>query len=330
MVLKNGVVGGLRLVFRSWGLVLVLLVVNLAAASLLTVPLFDLIRADLKDRDAASTMMYGFDHAWWSRWSGSQKGFTASFGPEIFGSGFALKNWDLALHGELPAPIFPSPSSDEEAEGLGGLIVGVGLLYLLLQTFLAGGILAVYRAPQGSWTVRGVLHGSGFYFGRFFRIALIALLADGLLFTFNRPLAEFVQRRAMEATSERTALAAVFLRQAFLVLLLLFVNMVSCYAKVITVLEERTSAVLAFLSALAFCFRHVFRTVGHYALILLLGFLALFLWSSLDSSLAVTGYKTQLVALLLGEALIASRLALRLGLLGGQMEIYRRSTAPAP
>ncbi|HWX23848.1 MAG TPA: hypothetical protein VN083_02350 [Vicinamibacteria bacterium] len=329
MILKGGVVGGLRAVFRSWGLLGLLLSVNLAVASLLAIPLWGVLRHDLSHRDAASSMMYGFDHAWWSRWSEGQTGATASFGPEILGIGFVLRNWDLVLKGEVPARIFPKPDSPSEGEGqLESAIAGLGLAYLLVQTFLAGGILSIFRAPQGSWTVRGLLHGSGFYFGRFFRLALLVLLVDYGLFALNVPAAHFAASRAREAVSEVAAIAWVFGRQACFVLALLFVHMVSCYAKVITVLEERTSAILAFVSSFAFCLARLVRTTGHYALIASMGVVLLGLWAFVDGEISVTGYKTQVVAFLLGQALIVSRLVLRLGLLGGQMEIYRQSTSP--
>ena len=44
------------------------------------------------------------------------------------------------------------------------------------------------RAAGASWTVRGLLHGSGFYFGRFLRLALLALLVDGARLRAQRAL----------------------------------------------------------------------------------------------------------------------------------------------
>ncbi|MFI5170140.1 MAG: hypothetical protein ACHQM7_07230, partial [Vicinamibacterales bacterium] len=70
--------GSLRDGFRSlrfnWGLVVIVLVTNLALALVLAVPLAFQLDAELAHKGAASAMMYGFDHDWWSLWSERQQG----------------------------------------------------------------------------------------------------------------------------------------------------------------------------------------------------------------------------------------------------------------
>jgi hypothetical protein len=324
---------GLKATARSWGLVALLLAVNVAVAALLAVPLAVTLETDLAKTDSASGMLYGADYPWWSRWLDSHGGYEASFSPDILGAGFAFKNVDLLLEGWLPASLLVASDRDAaEAEanpGPGALILGVGVLYLLVQTFLLGGVLGVFRGQQGSWTARGLLHGSGFYFGRLFRVALIALAVDWILFLLNAPLARWADKRALEAVSETTALAWSFSRHALLLLAVLCVNMISCYAKVIVVLEERSSAVLAFLSSLAFCLGNLARTLGHYLAVALLGVLLLGAFVTIEGLFITTGYKTQLVALALAQGLVFGRIGLRLALLAGQMALYRGATRDA-
>lgn len=319
---------GFRAAGRSWGLAVVLLVVNVGTAALLAVPLAARLEADLTGTDSGQAMLYGFDYSWWSEWSDRQKGWTASFGPDIVGRGFAFKNVDLLLRGALPAGLAsapPEPVGDNPPAPLvDPVILGLGVLYLVVQTFLSGGLLSVLRNASGSWTVRGLLHGSGFYFGRMARLALLVLLADLLLFKLNAPLAGWADRRARESISESTAMAWLLGRHALLLLAVLWVHMASGYAKAITVVEERGSAVLAFLSSLAFCLRHFLRTFGHYLAVAAGGVVLLVVWSALDGRWETVGYKTQLVTFALFQALIFGRLMLRLGLLGGQIALYRR------
>ena len=117
-------------------------------------------------------------------------------------------------------------------------------------------------------------------------------------------------------------------RHALLLLALLFVNLVSGYAKAIVVVEERSSAVLAFLSALSFCVRNVVRTFGHYLAVALLGLVLIAGWRLLDGAYATTGYKTQLLTFALFQAFMLARLGLRVMLMGGQLALYRRLAAP--
>jgi hypothetical protein len=320
-------VQGWLLLRRSFGLAVLLLVVNLATALMLAAPLAGILRQDLHHKQASETMMYGFDFPWWSQWSDGQSGWTRSFGPEIFGVGFAFRNLELLLKGVVPGNLFARPAA-EGPPAVDPLILGVGLAYLLVQTFLAGGILSALRGVQGTWTVRGLLHGAGFYFGRFVRVALLALGAAWLVFALNTPLAGWADARARESVSETAAMAWLIGRHVLLLLALLFVSLVSGYAKAIVVVEERSSALLAFVSALSFCMRNGLRTFGHYLVVVLLGLLLLAGWRLLDGAYPTTGYKTQLVTFALFQLFVLARVALRVMLMGGQLALYRRLAAP--
>jgi hypothetical protein len=91
------------------------------------------------------------------------------------------------------------------------------------------------------------------------------------------------------------------------------------------VLEERTSAVMAAFSSLVFCLRHLGAVALQAAAIGLAGLLLVALWAGLDSLWPTTGYKTQIVTLLLAEALMLGRIGLRLALQGSQIALVRRA-----
>jgi hypothetical protein len=330
------VLQGFRRLAGCPGLVPLLLFVNLASAALLAVPLARTLESDLEHKDAAREMLHGFDFPWWSRWSDDQRGWTASFAPDTFGGGLAFKNVDLLLRGYLPAGLFvqrePEAADDgprEKGHGVDPVILGLGAAYLVLQTFLAGGVLATLRGSQGGWTLRGLVHGSGFYFGRFLRLGALVLLLDFVLFGLNAPLARWADHNAREAVSETTAHLWLLGRHAALLLALLWVNMISGYAKAIVVLEERKSAALALLSAFAFVLARPLRTFGHYLALAAMGAALLALWSVLDGLWAASGYGAQLATLLLAQAVLAGRIALRLALWAGQLALLR-PFAPAP
>jgi len=201
-------------------------------------------------------------------------------------------------------------------------VLGLGALYLLLQVFLGGGILGVFRAPRAGLNARGLVHGAGFYFGRLLRVSLIALAAAGALFAANALVARRVDPLAAEAVSGRTAIVLVLGRHALLLLGLMLVHMVSSYAKVLVVCEERISAGLAVLSSLGFCARNLLSALGQYAVVLAGGVVFLVAFGALDASFAVVGWRTQLVALVLFELFVGARIALRLGLLASQVELH--------
>jgi hypothetical protein len=281
-------------------------------------------------------MMHGFDFPWWSQWWDAQHGWTASFAPDIFGVGFAFKNVDLLLRGYLPAGLFvfrergaADEAARDDAPGVDPVILAAGAAYLVLQTFLAGGILAILRGAEGRWTLRGLLHGSGFYFGRFLRLGVLILLVDFVLVALNAPLARWADHNARESVSETTAHFWLLGRHGLLLLAVLWVNMVSGYAKCIVVLEERKSAALALLSAFAFALGRPLRTFGHYLVLAALGAALLMVWGVFDGLWPTHGYVTQVVTFGMAQALVAARIALRLVLWAGQLTLLR-SGAQAP
>jgi hypothetical protein len=307
---------GFRSLARNWGLVALVLLANLALGLVLAVPLSMQLAGDLSNRGASTGMMYGFDYDWWAEWSEQQEGPPSALSPDLLGTGFAFRNLDLLLQGGLPGGLFA-----RGRVSLDPTILGVGALYLLLQVFLTGGLLGVFRAPRGGWTVRGLIHGSGFYFGRILRVSLLALGAAGVVFALNAPLAHRVDELAREAVSERTALLLVLGRHALLLLALVLLHMVSSHAKVAVVREERRSASLAFLSSLGFCARNLPAALGQYVVVGAAGVALLALFGAVDARLVVIGWRSQLVALALFQLFLAARIALRLGLLASQLEL---------
>lgn len=322
MTAPGALAAGLRAAARNRGLAALLLAVNLGLAGVLAVPLAGVLEEDLAHKDAAQNMLTGFDYGWWSAWSERQTGAAANFGPEILGAGFVFRNLELLLGGQLPGRLFAVAPAEDRAP-VDGVILGLGVVYLVVQTFLAGGLLGVMRAPSAGWTLRGLLHGSGFYFGRLFRLLLLTLLVDGLVFASHAPLARFAEGRARAAVSENTALVWLFGHHALLLLALLAVHLAAGYAKAIVVVEERSSALLALVSSAGFCLRNLGRAVLHYAAILLLGVALLAAWAWLDRLVPVSGYRTQIAWLVLAQGFVGLRLFLRLALAGGQVALYR-------
>jgi len=318
---------GLRRVARSPRLVLVVWLVNVATAAMLVVPLGLALEKGLRHRDGSAGMLRGFDYAWWSHWSSERSDWTQSFGPDIQGAGFAVKNLDLLLRGELPVRLFsftaPGPEGRGAPRSLEAVFLGLGALYLVLQVFLTGGILAVLRSFRGSFSVRGLLFASGFYFGRLFRAGLLQLLLLLLVFGLNLPLAWWADQYASEAVSETTAMGFLLGHHLFLLLAILAVHMVSSYAKIVIVVEERGSVGMAYLSALGFCLSRPLRTVGHYLGWPLLSALLVAAFLLLDGRFEPTGFRTQLVTLGLCQAMLLGRIGLRLALLGGQTALLQ-------
>lgn len=308
---------GFRALRRNYGLVLLVLLANLGLALVLSVPFASELRQDLAHTGSSRAMMYGFDYDWWTRFDARARGFAGSFGPDLTGTGFAWRNLDLLLRGALPGGLFSDGTLADPA------MLGLGAVYWLLQAFLTGGLISVFRAPGGGWTFRGLSHASGFYFGSLLRVGLLALAGAGLVFAAYAPFARWTDELAREAVSERTALSLLLGRSLLLLAALALVHAVSSYAKVIVVCEQRSSAALAVVSSAGFCARNLPAVAGQYLAVGAACVLALTLFGWLDGALWVSGWKTQLLSLVLIEGFVATRIALRLGLLAAQLELQQ-------
>jgi len=139
----------------------------------------------------------------------------------------------------------------------------------------------------------------------------------------------FVDGLAREAVSGRTALVLTLGRHALLLVALLLVHMVFSHARVLMVREERLSALLATVSSLGLCARRLLPAFGQYLVLAAVAAALIAVFALADSWLTVIGYRSQLVALVLFEAFVAARIALRLWLLASQLEL-QRALAPRP
>lgn len=319
---------GFGAAWRNSGLALVLLLVNAGLAALLALPLLGLIERDLHERPSAERQRDGFDFAWWERFDDRHKGFPEAYGPALEGAGFVLRNHDLLLRGQLPARLFDHGEKGA-TPALDPLILGLGVLYMVVTVFLSGGVLSVLRRPWGGWKLRGLIHASGFYFGRLFRLALWTLALYGLVFALNAPFARWADFQGREAVSETSALAWALGRRALLLLALAAVFVVSSYAKAVIVLEERASALLALVSAVGFGVRRFAAVTGHALACALVLAAWTALWVAFDAGWLTTGYKSQLVTLLVMQLYVFGRIAVRLAFLGGAIALYRGEDQPA-
>ena len=319
---------GYRAVGRNWGLVVLVLLTNLLFARVLAGPLREVLERDLRNTGSSVTMMNAFDHDWWKRWTRSRRAGrraslpTSSARASSSGTSTSSSRASCPCASSTSSPLPPSRAMTVHHDRpryprAWGRSTGS-------STFSSpGGCSGCFRSPGGGWTLRGLVHGSGFYFGRLFRVALLALFATMILFLLNRPLAGWVDQRARESVSEATALVWLFGRHALLFLGLLLVHAVSSFAKVAIVLEERSSAFLAFLTSLGFTLRNLGAVAGQYAIVGLVGALLLAVWAALDARWVTTGYKSQLVTLVLFQVVVLGRIALRL-------EPPRRPDGPLP
>jgi hypothetical protein len=206
------------------------------------------------------------------------------------------------------------------AIGLLQSAVLVGALYLLVNTFLAGGAIAVFIRPDESFFA-----SCARYFPRFFRIFLISGLFYGVAFGIVRALSAARSRffeDSMRAAPEDIATWCI----DFIGLLLLFaVNMTFDYAKIVCVVEDR-KALRSTLRGIRFALRHFGSTYALFVITAAVGIAILAVYHVLSEWLGQGSAAAVVAVLILRQVYIIARFWVRLWTWTSELALFRPSS----
>jgi hypothetical protein len=198
----------------------------------------------------ADTAASGANYNWMLEF-GQQAGDSSAFGPTVLGFGAVLDNLSAFI----------------DRENRPAAIVVVGVLYLAVWTFLAGGLIDRYARdrPVGA---HGFFQSCGGFFGRLLRLAVISALGYGLLFGALHPwlLDRTYDKLTHDVNVERTAMLVRLALYTLFASLLAGCNLLFDYAKIRLVVEDRRSAVGALRAGGRFIARHWRGCIGLYGI----------------------------------------------------------------
>ncbi len=163
----------------------------------------------------------------------------------------------------------------------------------------------------------------GRYFPRFLGLALISGVAYFLIYRLGRRLYGWIEAASRDVTVEKTVFVRVLLASALVVALLAAVRMVFDYAKIATVLEGRRNPFRIAWDGLRFVLSHPLETLGVVLGFAVLGALLFVLYLQLAPGAGQSTLFAVALAFLVSQLYLLARLVVRLGLLAGQMSLYR-------
>ncbi len=286
--------------------------VTLLVALPLSVALANTIEAHLGSSLAADSAAAGTNHDWWQEFSAQASGLGTTFVPSIVGFSAVLDNL----------------SSLADNEPLAVAIAGAAAAWLVIWSFLSGGILDRYARGRPTRTA-GFFAACGIHFWRFARLGAIVLLVYYLLFSVVHgwlfdDLYPFLIR---DLTVERTAFAIRLGCYAVLALLLIVCSVVFDYARIRIVVEDRHSALGALLAGSRFVRRHP-GTIQLY-LMNTGAYLGLLLAYALVAPGAPRAGLRMWITLALGQLFILARHYLKLLFYASQTAFFQRALAHA-
>jgi hypothetical protein len=242
---------GIRRVNGAPMVVLGMFAVTLFVSLPLSYALRGMIAAHLGSSLAADQAAAGTNYDWWQEFSAQASGLGTTFVPSITGFGAVLDN----LSGFL------------DHTPLAATIAGVTAAWLVLWSFLAGGIIDRFARARRTRS-HGFFGACGMHFWRLLRLGVVAWLVYGFLFRYVHAwiFLDAYPWLTRDVTVERTAFAIRLAGYAIFLTLLILCNVVLDYARVRIVVEDRRSTLGAILAGGRFVRRHAAGTVGLYML----------------------------------------------------------------
>ena len=290
---------------------------NLLVAALLLFPFMEIFEDSLGPGLYREKLLPALDYDWYTLFQDRVTGFASSFAPWVMGAGPFAKNLETLLDGKLTD--FPWE------------IVTLGGLYVVLNSFLLAAAVGSFALDPKGTSVREFFRTGGMFFGRFFRLAILALLAFWLVDSWIvEPLTDWVKQLADEALTDRGAFYWNFGRYLLLLVIFLVLNMLFDYAKVKTAVEDRTSMVLALFSAMNFCTSYFFSAFGFYLLIVLLGVSGVVVYTGVEHFFPQQTWLAVLLALVWQQLYMIGRMIIKLLFYSSQMQFYLQREGALP
>ncbi len=295
---------------KSARMVLLLLLINLAFSIALALPLYHSLKDSFGDSLVADRMAEGFDYLWWEEFRDEAKGLEKTFTPSIIGKGAVLNN----LEGLLMMRFLELPS----------ILIVIGLLYIILHTFLAGGILSTLNKEKVRFSMGEFFEGAGSYFFRFFLLMLLSWLFF-ILFPFVSfgILGTILENVRENAFSEITPFYLGLVFNAVVLFLFLFIQMVFDYGRIKIVMEGKRNILRAALGAFGFVFRHLGSTLTLFYLLFLVQVAVTLVYILIQGFIPQSQFWGILMAFLFQQLFIFSLIWVRCWLYSSQMEFYR-------
>ncbi len=200
----------------------------------------------------------------------------------------------------------------------------VGLAYLLLSVFFAGGILYRFSQPGSTFRMVDFWRASSTYFRRY-----LGLLGVSVLFVLSAAfiwliIGSLVIIGVEDTLTERGLFWTGF---GFFLLFALAATLVLCisdYAKVLMFREDETNAFRAFGRAAGRVRRNPRATYGRYLLLIAIGAGLFGLYFLLDDLIGMSNWPTIIIMFVVQQAFILSRVMLKVWNLGVVSEVYGR------
>ena len=273
----------------------------------------DSIASHLGSSLAAEEAARGFNYRWLIEYQSQAGELGKTLRTTVIGFAAVLDNLSALLDRE------DRPAS----------VLWLGVAYLLLWLFLAGGILDRYarRRPTRS---HEFFSACGVYFVRFLRLAPVIAITYYVLFAYVHPFLfnTIYANLTRNVTAERTGFFYRVALYGVFVALLIAANVIFDYAKVRAVVEDRRSMIGAITASLRFIRRNFSAVAGLYAVNGMIFLAVLFIYAIVAPGVGGTPVRIWL-GFAVGQIYLLARLWVRLVFWASEASLFQGKLAHA-
>ncbi|MCH7658026.1 MAG: hypothetical protein IIB05_06880 [Bacteroidetes bacterium] len=200
--------------------------------------------------------------------------------------------------------------------------VWLAILYLLLNIFLAGGILKTLDNEAVFERKEFFANGSKFFF-RFLRLTLYFIIIHVLvILIIYLPLLLIINILVKNAETEKALFYAVISGAGLHLIIFIYLQIVAHYTRFMIITEDSIQVLKKLRASVIFVSRKLLSTYPLY-LLLLAGFvLLIFVFKFLSGAIGMTTGFTIFIMFLVQQLFIWSRIWLKIWIYGSQLEYY--------
>jgi len=209
------------------------------------------------------------------------------------------------------------------------LISTFGLIYLVINTFFAGGILHLINENL-TFSFKEFFKGAATYFKRFIKLFSISFLFFLMMLLTYLILSGFSSFLTRNSVTEFWPVILFFIRILIVIMMAGLINMIFDYAKILTVTNDFHRMFKTVKDTMMFVLMSMRKTTGLYALYFLTSVLMLVVYLLFSNFISVQSPVTILIIFIFSQVYMLIKMFLRVCFFTGQYVFYKHSNTAMP
>lgn len=270
--IKETLLNGMRNVFHNYTFLFLLWGTNFLFASILTLPVLLIVKENLAHSFVSGHISQGHDFLWFLQF-------------RHFNS-FAFTTLTL-------------------------LTIGVSIVYVLIQTFFMGGLVAIFNTPAKNHMVDFFFGGVKLWY-RFIKVSFVSILIYSLAFTFY----DLSENAITFLLKDMNVLwFDLFMRAANFTLLIFIIGIIillSDYTKVSLAIDDKSEIIKEFIRSLKFIKNNFYLVFGTFLSIAVLSAAGAVIYNIIEAFVPRTPFYYLILSFILQQMLVIFRLTIRM------------------